>query len=322
MMMPRDSNKRLVLFHRDFQRFTGGHLKVWNYFSHVLASNTYEPRIAFTSESKWDATNPWAEARDYVAACTPETADVLFLAGKDWNAFAPAALTKFEKPIVNLIQHPRHADPEDGLHRFLNNRAIRICVSEQVAEAIKATGEVNGPVFVIPNGINLQDIPGPAEDQKRPIEILICGLKAPQLAREIEKRLRSDENIAVTSLLDWVPRDEYLRQLGQAQMAVTLPRPREGFYLPALEAMACGAIVVCPDCIGNRDFCRDNVNCFRPAYDADAILAAIYLALGLPPDEADKMRKQADATVREHSLERERASFLEILERVDDIWRE
>src|SRR5437868_1326606 len=289
--------KKIVLFHRDFQRFTGGHLKVWNYFNHVLASKSYEPRIAFTADSKWDQTNPWSGSRNQVTDWQPGKADALFLAGKDWQHLSLEKSQALPKPIINLIQHPRHADPDDDLYRFLSNRAIRICVSQQVADAIMATGLVNGPVFVIPNAINLENIPRAAADEKRPIEILISGLKAPDLAREIESRLRSDENIAVTSLLDWIPRSEYLRQLGQAKIAVTLPRPNEGFYLPALEAMACGAIVVCPDCVGNRDFCRNDVNCFRPANDADEIVDAIYRALGLTPEKADKMGKQAEATV-------------------------
>jgi len=312
--------KKIVLFHRDFQRFTGGHLKVWNYFNHVLASKSFEPRIAFTPESKWDETNPWQTAKDYVTDCNPETADILFLAGKDWNAIPPNALRDFSKPIINLIQHPRHADPTDKLFGFLSNRAIRICVSEQVADAIEKTGQVNGPIFVIPNGIEVPDLRKRTGEQERPIELLMCGLKAPELARNIEQRLRQDENVAVTPLIDWMSRSEYLDRLTQARIAVTLPRPSEGFYLPALEAMACGAIVVCPDCIGNRDFCNDEVNCFRPAYDTAAIIFSIYKALALPPDEAGAMRKRAAATVQEHTLEREQATFLAILERIDDIW--
>ena len=316
---PRDPDKRLMLFHRDFQRFTGGHLKVWNYFNHVLGSKSFEPRIAFSPDSKWDETNPWQTARDYVTNWSPETADVLFLAGKDWNTIPPDELGNFSKPIVNLIQHPRHADPSDKLFGFLTNRAVRICVSQQVAGAIEKTGKVNGPIFVIPNGIELPDLSKTSE-QERPIEVLICGLKAPELARNIDQRLRQDENVAVTPLLDWMPRNDYLDRLSQARIAVTLPRPTEGFYLPALEAMGCGALVVCPDCIGNRDFCNDGINCFRPAYDTNAIIAAIYKALAFSPDQAGEMRKRAAATVEEHSLERERATFLAILERIDEVW--
>lgn len=310
-----------ILFHRDFQRFTGGHLKVWDYFNHVLASNHYEPRINFTADSKWDDINPWKNATQYVSDWNPAAADVLFLAGKDWNALGDLTTAQSSQPIINLIQHPRHADPKDKLYRFLGNRAIRICVSQQTADAINATGKVNGPVFVIPNGIDVRDIPAHAGGRNRSIEVLLCGLKVPALAREVDKRLQRDENVAVTPLLEWLPRSDYLNRLGQASVVVALPRPAEGFYLPALEAMASGATVVCPDCIGNRDFCKDGVNCFRPGYDADAILAAIYRALALAPDEAEAMRQKAYATVREHSLERERKMFLEILGRVDEFWK-
>jgi glycosyltransferase involved in cell wall biosynthesis len=313
--------KRIVLFHRDFRRFTGGHLKVWNYFNHVRAAKSYEPRIAFTPESKWDETNPWFSSKEFVTEWKPEVADVLFLAGADWNRLPATAANEFAKPIINLIQHPRHADPNNDVYRFLTNRAIRICVSRQTAEAINATGKVNGPVFVIPNGISIHDIPLSVAPGERQVEVLISGLKVPELARQIEKRLERDENIAVAPLLDQLPRTDYVNLLSQARIAVMLPRPAEGFYLPALEAMACGAIVVCPDCIGNRDFCHNDVNCFRPDYGVNEIVAAIYRALALPADEAAKILSQAAQTVREHSLQRERDSFLAILERVDDIWK-
>ena len=319
-MKSRDPNKRLVLFHRDFRRFTGGHLKVWNYFNHVRVAKSYEPRIAFTPESKWDETNPWLGSKEFVTEWNPEAADALFLAGADWKSLPARPANEFAKPIINLIQHPRHADPNNDVYRFLTNRAIRICVSRQTADAINATGKVNGPVFVIPNGISVHDIPPAIDTEKRRVEVLIAGVKVPELARQLVQQLERDENIAVTPLLDELPRTDYLNRLTEARIAVMLPRPSEGFYLPALEAMACGAIVVCPDCGGNRDFCHDGVNCFRPNYGVNEIVAAIYRALALSPDEAEKMKSCAAQMVREHSLDRERDSFLQVLERVDAIW--
>ena len=312
------SDKKIVLFRRDFQRFTGGHLKVWHYFNHVLASERYAPRIAFTPDSKWDTANPWTGANQYISEWNPTAADVLFLAGKDWEAVSNP---NTRQPVVNLIQHPRHANREDKLSGFLRNRAIRICVSQEVADAINATGKVNGPVFVIPNALETSGFPIIPDRTERPIQVLLCGFKAPDLAREIDRRLQADENVAVTPLLDWVPRADLLKRASEARIVVTLPRPVEGFYLPALEAMASGAIVICPDCVGNRGFCTDAVNCFRPAYQADAIVASIYQALALSSPDAEKMRDNARSTVAEHSLERERSSFLNILNRIEDIWR-
>ena len=35
-------------------------------------------------------------------------------------------------------------------------------------------------------------------------------------------------------------------------MTLFLPNQREGVYIPGLEGMALGTLVVCPDCVGNR----------------------------------------------------------------------
>src|SRR5437868_10493379 len=104
-MTASSARKDMVLFHRDFQRFTGGHLKVWNYFNHVIASKWFEPRISFTPESKWDETNPWFKSAEYLTDWIPENADVLFLAGKDWKFVPRETLQRYQRPIINLIQH-------------------------------------------------------------------------------------------------------------------------------------------------------------------------------------------------------------------------
>jgi GT2 family glycosyltransferase len=56
----------------------------------------------------------------------------------------------------------------------------------------------------------------------------------------------------------------------------------EGFCLPALEAMATGAAVVCTDAHGNRDFCVDGLNCLMPASRTDDVRAAIERLLADP----------------------------------------
>jgi hypothetical protein len=308
-------NRKLVLFYRDFQRFTGGHLKVWNYFQHVAASANHGPRVAFSPTSRWDETNPWSAMPETRMDWDPARADLLFLGGTDWRALKDHT---FEKPIINLIQHPRHAEPGSELRRFLRNRAVRICVSEEVAEAINATGEVNGPVFVIPNAVDLGDVPEPAFLDQRKIDIFISGLKAPDLAHKVRDAL-ADKAFTVECITEWMPRPEYFRHLNNARVTVFLPRAEEGFYLPALEGMAAGTVVVCPDCVGNRSFCRDRVNCFRPQHDVDKIVVATKAALAQSEAGRAAMLERAAATVRAHSLEHERKRFLEILGQIDTL---
>ena len=40
-----------VLFFRDFKKFQGGHLKVWDYFNHVRSSPDHVPRVRFSPGS-------------------------------------------------------------------------------------------------------------------------------------------------------------------------------------------------------------------------------------------------------------------------------
>jgi glycosyltransferase involved in cell wall biosynthesis len=90
--------------------------------------------------------------------------------------------------------------------------------------------------------------------------------------------------------------------------------------LPSLEGMAAGTIVVCPDCLGNRGFCEDRVTCFRPQYATAEIALAARIALQQSQVERARMLKNAEATVRVHSLERERESFARILRQIDQLW--
>ena len=314
--------KKTVLFHRDFQQFTGGHMKVWDYFNHTLASASYQPRIAFSAQSKWDETNPWFRSKNFVMPWEPEKADVLFLAGTDWRALLPESQRlRFARPIINLLQHVRHGDPGSEVFSYLRNRAIRICASEAVANAIRETKEVNGPIFVIPYGIDIPISPDDGSLSDRPIDVFIGGLKLPKLARQLEAAL-AKRGRRIECVTDWMPRHTYLERLRQSKVAVLLARTTEGFYLPALEAMACGAIVVCPDCIGNRHFCHDRQNCFRPRHNPADIISAAKAALGLSSAERKQMRQMARATALDHSMEKERSSFLGILDRVEQLWNE
>jgi glycosyltransferase involved in cell wall biosynthesis len=236
----------------------------------------------------------------------------LFLAGQDWNALTDEQRTNPGRPIINLIQHQRHVDHRSGLRGFLKHHAVRICVSEEVANAIQQTGIVKGPVFVIPNGIDFSKIPAGLPWEQRKIDILILGLKAPDLAKDVAAEF-SEAGINVQCVTDFVPRTEFVKLLGKARFTVFLPRPVEGFYLPALEGMAVGTIVICPDCEGNRGFCSDGSNCFRPKRNRHAIVAAIRAAIFQPEKERIRMLERARAKVLQHSIMNEREKFLRIL---------
>jgi glycosyltransferase involved in cell wall biosynthesis len=180
-----------------------------------------------------------------------------------------------------------------------------------VADAIRSTGCVAGPIHVIPNGIDPATFPTP--EKHRDIPLLIAGSKNPPFALALADRL-SAAGVRPVCLTATVERPAFLQLLGRAEAVVTLPLETEGFFLPALEAMAMGAVVVCPDCVGNRGFCRDGETCLRPAYTLDAVAAAAIEAVALCGTAAAALLREAAAEVRRHDLARERMAFLRILD--------
>jgi glycosyltransferase involved in cell wall biosynthesis len=101
---------------------------------------------------------------------------------------------------------------------------------------------------------------------------------------------------------------------------VLLPGVHEGLYLPPLEALALETITVCPDHLGTRSYCIDKHNCLLPPYTLDALITATHKALSLNDPARAKLIQNARQTVSDHDISIERAAFLRILERIDEIW--
>jgi glycosyltransferase involved in cell wall biosynthesis len=163
----------------------------------------------------------------------------------------------------------------------------------------------------------------------RDVDLLIVASKARaphrgspaapgEIGPELYARLRRDgRNIHLIETR--IPRAELIEWLGRSVVTLFLPNRKEGFYLPALEGMAIGTIVVCPDCIGNRSFCIPGSNCFRPAYELDELMEAVETALA-ERDRLAGMVERARETARRHDLAIERAAFLDVLNRVNELW--
>jgi hypothetical protein len=318
-------DRAVVLFFRGFvgeggaPRFSGGDLKVWHYFQHVASSARFRPVLRTGRALAGD--NPWNACPDAVigrwARVDPQ---VYFLAGMNWNRLPRRRRWRPRRPVINLVQHIRHADERDPKRAFLRYPAVRICVAPEVADAIRATGEVRGPIIIIPNGTDVEvdlSIPLAARD----IDICVIGNKRPEVTREIAARLAGpDRRLRVLDGL--VPRREFLDVLGRSRLAVFVPRRLEGFYLPALEAMAQGTVVVCPDSVGNRSFCRDGDTCWFAPYDVDAIVSRAEAAWTADGDVVERIRHRAAAEAARHDLAGEREAFLEVLADLPRLWAE
>ena len=326
--MATSDDSTTVWFHRRFLRLTGGHLKHAHYFDHVRRLPGFEPRISFTAEPGAsvhpDQRRLWPPRKEaYADRWQPGRRDVLFLAGLDWRYLIDNDLDALPNPRINLIQH-FHARKNAELSSYLKQKAVRICVSEEVAQALRDAGQANGPVFTISNGIRLP--PAVALHRfaadllpRRRRSVIVVGYKRPDLANALSERL-ADAKVPHHLLLDFLPRAQFLAALAGAEVTVCLSDAEEGFYLPALEAMACGSIAVTLDCVGNRSFCHNRQNCLIATEEPNTLAAATIHALTLYPEARKALRQRADETVRKHSLAGERQRFHEILSDIRSIW--
>ena len=74
------------------------------------------------------------------------------------------------------------------------------------------------------------------------------------------------------------------------------------------------------DCIGNRGFCRHNVNCLVAERSAESLCGMAKEALGMSEWECGRMHRGAREAAAEHSLDVERARFHAVLGEIDRIW--
>jgi hypothetical protein len=296
-----------MLFVRDFHAFSGGHLKYFDYLCHAAASGIVEPVLYLTPRSR-AADNPFGAAP---VSTVPQidTAASYFIAGMDWLLLDKAGV-HLDRPIINLIQHVRHADPEDPRYPFLSRPALRICVSPEIHAALQATGRINGDMVTIENGIDIERL-GARTSLDRTVDVFLGGLKNPRLAGEIAAVL-SVSGLVIDVAAASIGREVYLDRMARARLCLLLPSVTEGFYLPALEAMALGTPVIVPDCVGNRGFCRPNETCVMPRYCRDALVQA---TLELASDvERRRALAQAGLQMAQHySLSRERHQFIRLL---------
>ena len=314
---------RTVWFHRGaYKRLYGAHLKHAHYVRHTADRARFVPKITFTGAADNNTLEDerltlWPPNEfEHAARWEPQTDDILFLTGFDWRYLSSGGYDSLPNPRINLIQGVQHAEAGTEQYEYLAQKAVRICVSEEVADAICATGRVNGPVLTIANGIETFC----STRKFKRLPVVIAGYKAPKLAQALADHLAA-MGVENRCLTEFMPRGSFLSLLSHSRVAVCLPKVAEGFYLPALEAMGLGCVVVTADCIGNRSFCLHERNCLIAERNVDSLAEATARALNTGPMKRWWMCGKAMLTARQHSLSRERRQFHRVLKDIDRLWR-
>ena len=300
------SNKNVRFsFHREYKQYTGGHQKFRDYLEHTAALPNVECHLYANSScrimsSLFTSVSGVVLQQQY----QPEVADVVFLAGVDWKAYLPKK--REGQKVVNLIQHVRHGDPAHPLFQFLKQEALRICVSEEVRQAILPYA--NGECVTVTMGHSIPDV-----ISEKNLDLYILGKKNPLFARSIQQ-WAENSGLTVHADLGLVERSTVFNNLARANVALVLPNPTEGFFLPGIEAMALSERVVVPDCVGNRGYCKQNLNIDLCEYEVSACIETIVHALErvhLPVHRFEKFRGKREA--RSYNMTAERNEYQRVL---------
>lgn len=148
-----------------------------------------------------------------------------------------------------------------------------------------------------------------------PIRVAYTAWKSEVGDRTADRLAGSDfEFRAIRDRATW----EELRELYQwADVFLSTPLVQEGFYLPGLEAMAAGAIVLTPDVTGNRTYCRFGENCLLVDWEDESSYADVLQRLRSEDNETiAKIRREGYATLEHHSWDREEKEFGAFLDKL------
>jgi glycosyltransferase involved in cell wall biosynthesis len=221
--------------------------------------------------------------------------------------------------IIHIIQNVRHATPAwtDGYAlRLLTRPAARIAINQIVMNRIAPYLDARALAEVIPIGHDFGYFSTERESGLHsPVRVAYTGWKS-DLGARLERKL-SSEKFEVRGISHHVSWQELSELYRWADVFLSTPGPEEGLYLPGLEAMAAGAIVITPDAGGNMAYCRPGDNCVLVGLEqVDDYADALASVSGWDDERIRSVRASARRTTEEFDLSREREAFGAFLDRL------
>ena len=213
--------------------------------------------------------------------------------------------------VIHLVQNTRHANPTfaDGYAlRLLARPMARIMVAHEVADAVRPYLNRESATTTI---IEAHDWEFFHKARRgglpRRFNVAYTTWKT-DFGVRVERAAR--ERFAFRSIRGTASWEEVRELVHWADVFMCCPGSEEGFYLPGLEALAAGAVVLTPDVGGNRAYARFGVNCVEVGFeDLDSYVAALDHLQRSEPEPIVALRENGYAMLENHRLERERTEF-------------
>jgi hypothetical protein len=217
--------------------------------------------------------------------------------------------------VIHLVQNTRHANPEfaEGYPiRLLARPMARIMVAHEVTEAVRPHLNRSSAATTI---VEAHDW-GFFQRVRRgglPLRMNV-GYTTWKSDLGVRVQRAAGSRFAFRSIRRTASWSEVRELLHWSDVFMCCPGPQEGFYLPGLEALAAGALVMTPDVGGNRAYCRFGENCLEVGFeDVGSYVAALSELQRSEPGRVQALRDRGYATLEGHRLARERAAFGQFL---------
>ena len=222
--------------------------------------------------------------------------------------------------IIHIIQNVRHINPawHGGQGSItLTRPAARISINDIVANTIEPWLDHRGLHRVINLGHDSAYFAKQRNGKPAsPVRVGYTTWKS-EIGTRVEEALTDEpfEFRAIRETANW----EQLRALYHwCDVFLCSPGPEEGMYLPGLEAMSAGCLIITPDVGGNLAYAQPGVNCLLTGFESvPDYVAALQRLASAPATELDHLRSAAYAVVPEFDLDAERRGFAAFL---DELW--
>ena len=311
-------------------KLVGGVVKIFDYLTHALAAGyqasvwcperhdpqapvfgidrfaglAERPDVRFHSAKRLEI-----GPRDLVFMSLPRNIDVV-------DRSLPPGMSP--ERVIHIIQGVRHVNP-GWAHgqplRLLTRPLARISINDIVAETIRPWLDPRATHEVIPLAHDLDHFARQRSGPFSPrLRVAYTTWKSDLGDRTAQLLGDAYEFRAVRDAVGW----SELRDLYHwADVFLSTPSREEGLYLPGIEAMSAGCVVVTPDAGGNMSYCLPGENCVLvPFDDAGAYAQAVRDIAGWPQDQIERVRAAGHAATAPFDLAVERTSFSNYLDRL------
>ena len=313
-------------------RPVGGVVKVFDYVNHarslgyepvIACPESYKPGLPLFKIPRFSGISPDNGVRfTDLEKVTIGPHDLALLSWPTHYEIVEPRLSRWTRheQVIFIVQNIRWANPSfTGGYavRLLSRPMARIMTNDVVLEAVKPYLNPSSMSEVILLGNESSFF---AKERTggfgNPVRVGYTTWKS-GVGDEVARVLADDGRFEFRAIREPVGWKELRELYHWSDVFLATPLVEEGFYMPGLEAMAAGAVVISSDAGGNRAYCRFGENCIEVGFeDAGGYVEALKSLREGPAEEVERLRRGGYATVGQHTLEHERERFGEFMDRL------